>query len=239
MKMRTATLITFLAGLCLAVLAIAGIAADSASPLLPGPDYPERDFSEANSWDVVRVVGANRLIIKNAGKQRTVKLIGVAEPQVKRPKLNPAANHIQAVEFLSNLLAGEEVFVLEAQSSEGTHGELDAVKLFRVPDGLYVNLELVRQGYTQMLPGGLGSELGLFRTYEQRAKLMGKGLWNKSLALVPAVKKPSGVIVYVTKTGKKYHRQNCRFLAKSKVALSLDEAKRRGFTPCRVCKPPR
>jgi len=45
-------------------------------------------------------------------------------------------------------------------------------------------------------------------------------------------------IVYVTKTGKKYHRLGCHYLSKSCIPISLTEAKRRGYTPCKVCKPP-
>lgn len=44
--------------------------------------------------------------------------------------------------------------------------------------------------------------------------------------------------VYITKSGKKYHRSGCRYLRKSKIAIKLKEAKRRGYTPCKVCKPP-
>jgi TnpA family transposase len=44
--------------------------------------------------------------------------------------------------------------------------------------------------------------------------------------------------VYVTKTGKKYHTATCRYLSKSKIAISLKDAKAKGFTPCSVCKPP-
>jgi len=45
--------------------------------------------------------------------------------------------------------------------------------------------------------------------------------------------------VYVTHTGKYYHRENCRYwdLAKTKMPLTLKEAKRRGYSPCKVCKP--
>jgi hypothetical protein len=50
--------------------------------------------------------------------------------------------------------------------------------------------------------------------------------------------KPQEVTVYVTKSGTKYHRAICRHLAKSKVPISLKDAKARGYTPCRVCKPP-
>jgi hypothetical protein len=43
--------------------------------------------------------------------------------------------------------------------------------------------------------------------------------------------------VYVTKTGKKYHRGSCRYLKKSKIAIELSEAKKR-YGACKVCKPP-
>jgi hypothetical protein len=44
--------------------------------------------------------------------------------------------------------------------------------------------------------------------------------------------------VYVTRTGKKYHTANCRYLSKSKVPISLKDAKGRGYTSCSVCRPP-
>ena len=45
--------------------------------------------------------------------------------------------------------------------------------------------------------------------------------------------------VFVTHTGKYYHRDNCRYwdLAKTKTPLPLKEAKKRGYTPCKVCRP--
>lgn len=46
------------------------------------------------------------------------------------------------------------------------------------------------------------------------------------------------IIVYVTNTGKKYHRGTCRYLKKSKIPISLEDAKRQGYGPCSVCKPP-
>ena len=43
--------------------------------------------------------------------------------------------------------------------------------------------------------------------------------------------------VYITKTGKKYHRVWCRYLRHSKYAISKTEAIERGYTPCKVCRP--
>jgi hypothetical protein len=48
---------------------------------------------------------------------------------------------------------------------------------------------------------------------------------------------PLSTTVYVTKTGKKYHVGTCQYLSKSKIAISLTEAKKL-YTPCSVCKPP-
>jgi hypothetical protein len=49
--------------------------------------------------------------------------------------------------------------------------------------------------------------------------------------------KPQEVTVYITRTGAKYHRDGCRYL-KSRIRISLKEAKDRGYTPCKGCRPP-
>ena len=44
-------------------------------------------------------------------------------------------------------------------------------------------------------------------------------------------------IVYITKTGKKYHLENCRTLRGEKEAIDLNEAIKNGYEVCKVCKP--
>jgi hypothetical protein len=53
-----------------------------------------------------------------------------------------------------------------------------------------------------------------------------------------AAQDPKSITVYVTKSGERYHRDGCQYLRQSKIAVSLAEAVSKGFTPCRVCKPP-
>jgi hypothetical protein len=36
--------------------------------------------------------------------------------------------------------------------------------------------------------------------------------------------------VFITKTGKKYHRGSCRYLSRSKIPVALKDAKANGFT---------
>lgn len=47
------------------------------------------------------------------------------------------------------------------------------------------------------------------------------------------------VTVYITKTGKKYHKVGCKTLKKSKIKTTLSKAKKSKYTPCKVCKPPK
>lgn len=69
-------------------------------------------------------------------------------------------------------------------------------------------------------------------------------LWGEELpAVSPEINQkqeraPPELTVYITKTGKEYHRLGCRYLRKSSIPISLTTAKQRGYTPCKVCKPP-
>ena len=78
---------------------------------------------------------------------------------------------------------------------------------------------------------------------EKTTKATAKPKATKKATAKPKVtKKPqnnadSSATVYITDTGKKYHRAGCRSLAKSKHAISRANAKARGYSPCRVCKP--
>lgn len=45
-------------------------------------------------------------------------------------------------------------------------------------------------------------------------------------------------LVYVTENGKKYHQKNCRLKHGSK-GIKLSDAKKKGYKPCEVCKPPK
>lgn len=44
-----------------------------------------------------------------------------------------------------------------------------------------------------------------------------------------------GEIVYITNYGSKYHIQGCEYLSQSKISISLDKARNRGYSPCKIC----
>ena len=50
--------------------------------------------------------------------------------------------------------------------------------------------------------------------------------------------KPAVRYVFVEPGDKRYHRETCAMLGKTRERITLDEAAKRKYWPCPVCKPP-
>jgi micrococcal nuclease len=211
------------------------------------PVIPRPDFSQQQACQVVRVVDGHTVVVLTDEKETTLRLVGVTTPAIGRPY------HDEAKRFAENLLVGESVYLqYDPPASPGEPERPAHAYLFRAPDGLFVNLEIVRQGYGKLLTNPPFEHQKLFRFHEQKARQARKGVWQpperrRPSATAPAAHRSpasrpsaeaSDVIVYVTRTGRKYHRKGCAHLRKSAIPMRLSEAKRRGYTPCSHCKPP-
>ncbi len=216
------------------------------------PAIPKKDFTGKTACEVIRVVDGDTLHVSVDGKDTTVRLIGVNAP---RPG---EANGKEAAQFMKNLLQGEQVWLEYEGSTPEVDGSGRALAyLYRAPDGLLVNLEVVRQGYGSTNTQNSFKHLELFRYYENAAREWKRGRWSletpptdPKAPKTPEVPKDDGrkadggtsqpveVTVYSTDSGTKYHADGCRYLAKSKHAVSLKDALARGLGPCSVCKPP-
>ena len=248
-------------------------------------EIPTKNFEKATSYTVVRIIDGDTFVLQIGDKDITIRLIGVDTPESVHPQKPTEHYSKEASEFTTNLLKGEIVYI-EYDSANLMNSHLDRygrtlAYVYRAPDGLFVNLEIVRQGYGRADIHYPFEYMELFRFYEQKAHEIGKGLWleEKKLSLEeifgvePEEEKKLSpeeeneifkeifgeklgitktetketistepkreIIVYITKTGKKYHRSGCRYLSRSMIPISLSDAKSRGYTPCSVCKPPR
>ena len=78
----------------------------------------------------------------------------------------------------------------------------------------------------------------LFQHYAAKASEVGKGVYSGLPEDPPETPEPEqSEQVYRTETGKKYHLAGCSSLRKSKIPISLADAKLR-YEPCRRCNPP-
>ncbi len=210
----------------------------------PPGSYPVEDFSGDIAYKVIRVIDGDTVNIDYNGNATNVRLIGVNTPETVHPSKSVEAYGKEASNFIKNLLQGESVYLRFDTDRRDNFDRLMAY-LYRAPDGLFVNLEIVRQGYGHVYTEAPFKHLELFRYYENRARTAGKGVYGSSQPngeageISPATESDGTDKIFVTRTGKKYHREGCSSLSRSKLPISLEEAKKRNFVPCGRCNPPR
>ena len=207
--------------------------------------YPAEDFSGDKTYRVLSVTDGDTLKIEYEGNSETIRLIGVDTPETVHPSRPVEPFGPEASAFTKNLLIGEEVYLRFGNEERGKYDRLLAY-VFRAPDGLFVNLEIVRQGYGKAYVKYPFEHTPLFQHYEERARRAGKGLWSGSppeSVLKQEAKTETGsktdvegdITVFVTKSGKKYHRESCRW---GTISMKLSAA-RENYEPCAKCTPPK
>ena len=205
------------------------------------PTYPVEDFTADTAYKVLKIIDGDTVKIDYNGKATNCRLIGVDTPETAHSNKSVEAVGKKASEFTRNLLLGESVYLRFDVERTDMFGRQLAY-LYRAPDGLFVNLEIVRQGYGHAYTRFSFKHMELFKHYGDQARKAGKGLHAADTSaqsnLSSGVDTKSESPVYVTRTGKKYHRDGCRSLSKSKIAISLAEAQQK-YGPCGRCNPPR
>ncbi len=247
-----------LVSVCLIALTI-GASAPQPTTL---PAFKQPDLTKRTPYPVVRVIDGDTIVVKLDGKDTTVRLIGVDTPETKHPQKPVQYYGKEAARFTGNLLKGEKVYLGRdpQQGKYDRYGRALAY-VYRYPDGLFVNAEIIRQGYGHAYTRYPFKRMEGFRKLERFAREAKKGLWGDRPVTTtkPAeVKKPEprkpvppvvapvvkpkpatpSVTVYITRTGKKYHRGSCSYLRRSKIPMKLEDAKR-SYGPCSRCGPPR
>ena len=171
------------------------------------------------------------------GKARTIRLYQIDAPEWNQPFGK------EATEYLAGLVKDKMVSII-VRGRDG-YGR-DIADLY--VDDLWVIGRLVENGYAWNYTTYSDSEE--LAALEKQAREAKRGLWADPSPISPwdYRKQKSGrtdlssVItdksaLYATKFGKKYHRSDCKFLTKTAVPVTLEEAKRRGLEPCASCRP--
>jgi len=100
---------------------------------------------------------------------------------------------------------------------------------------LLINMELLRRGWMRVWDDTARFKYrDIFLAAEIAARQNMTGAWKFVAPSVDSVKAVGDDTVYVTKSGKKYHRAGCRLLSQNKIALRLSQA-RVDYSACRLC----
>jgi len=187
---------------------------------------------------ITRVVDGDTIHVEGVG---SVRLIGVDTPEAVDPRKPVEFFAKESSEFTRRLSVGKIARLeFDFQRKDKYDRTLAYVYL---PDGTFLNAEIVKQGYGHAYTQYPFKYLDQFRGYEREARELGRGLWGAqgTDSAVPLLARPSTAedgdqIVYITKSGTKYHVAGCRSLARSQVPIALKNVGSHG--PCSICKPP-
>ncbi len=204
---------------------------------------------------VERVIDGDTIRVRLGDRIETVRYIGVDTPETVHPTRGIEPYGLAASEINRILVEGRQVRLEFDVESRDHFGRLLA---YVYSDSLFVNAELIRQGYAQIMtvPPNV-RHADVFLRLQREARQADRGLWGIEVdaqagVLVAQIADEVDVstradvsttddiaIVYITRTGQKYHREGCHHLRHSRIPITLAEARERGYSACSVCKPPR
>jgi micrococcal nuclease len=130
-----------------------------------------------SSVRVVRVVDGDTIRVQLGGTEERVRYIGVDTPETVKPGTPVQCFGKAASSFNARLVRARTVRLVFDAERRDRYGRLLAY-VYREPDGLFVNAELVRRGYAQPLtiPPNV-AHASEFRRLARTARQGGRGLW--------------------------------------------------------------
>ena len=186
---------------------------------------------------VTRVIDGDTLVVASVG---TVRLIGVDTPETVDPRRPVQVFGREASDFTRRTTLNKVVKLeFDLDRTDRYRRTLAYVYL---PDGTFVNAEIVKQGFGHAYTQFPFKYLDQFRAYEREAREAGRGLWSAAPAqrvspVAPAVN--TDVRVWVNTASGVYHCGGTRYFGNTKVGryMTQDEARARGHRPAngRVC----
>ena len=200
--------------------------------------------SSAAAIMVIRVIDGDTIELATGEK---VRYIGIDTPETVHPSKPVQFMGKEASGFNRELVEGKDVRLEYDVQRTDKYGRTLA---YVYVGDTFVNAELVKQGYAQLMtiPPNVKYQ-DLFLVLQKEAREAKLGSWNDQAAAewemraqsVSSSKDTSKSLAddsttyYITKTGRKYHRFGCRYLAHSAFPIAEKDALAKGYTPCLVC----
>jgi len=140
---------------------------------------PPPEAAPQAAYKVAEVADDYLVTLLIDGRETPVRLLGVEPPLVAETENDPGRLPDSARDFARNLLVDEFVSLEHDASLAERDADGNLVGyLYRAPDGLLVNLELVRQGYGLAATDYAFAHAEAFAAYQEKAQADGKGIWR-------------------------------------------------------------
>jgi endonuclease YncB( thermonuclease family) len=139
----------------------------------PSVTPPKPAVPQAHIVKVQRVIDGDTLELNNGAD---VRLIGVDTPETKHPKKPVERFGKEATAFTTRLVEGQEVRLAYDQQRKDKYGR--TLAYVYLPDGTFLNAEIIRQGYGFAYTRFPFRYLEEFKKLEREAREAKRGLWG-------------------------------------------------------------
>ncbi len=189
-------------------------------------------FSETLTGKVLYVSDGDTLTMSVNGQKEKIRFYGIDAPESSQEF------GLESKVFVKDRVDNKEIRV---EITDTDHYGRKIGKIYY--DGKYLNEEIVRAGYAWWYQQYARKDIDL-KEAEKYARSKKIGLWESSDTIAPwdyrkgrrtgsiEPTKHINDVVYVTKSGKKYHREGCRYLKSIHASYPLKEAEALGYEAC-------
>ena len=155
-------------------IAIAFLLFRNSSPSATTNGFANRD----DLYQVVRIIDGDTVEIEYEGALTSVQLIGVNAPETVHPSKPVEPYGKEATAFLQKLVLNRFVYFEFDGSKKDKYDRLLAY-VYRDSDNLFVNVEIIRQGYGKTDARFPFNYMKLFQYHESQARTARKGVWSR------------------------------------------------------------
>ena len=228
----------------------------------PMPPLVEPDPDRLVSAVLHEVIDGDSVELFIDGDIVRYELAGADAPDIVDQSEIPIFGSVEAKQRLLSYLDGEQLAVIQDKQRPTDVQGRKRGYIYRMPDMLLVNLEMVRQGMCKHARDSGGFNEARFLWAQKRARNARKGVWASRPKPIPQPAEsepeivdrtdpkpddhqdnnenfstnPNGELVYVTQYGSKYHRKDCQHVRDGGNGVNRDDVKD-SHKPCKVCNP--
>lgn len=139
------------------------------------PMEPDPDFSKELAYEVLKVEDGATIIVKGPTKNITVHLMGVMVGKPGDAPVHGVRDGSETREWVKSQLKGQKVYLYYGsldtpkwRAERDAYGS-DRAWVFRAKDSLFLNLELVKEGYARADPKDAKEFEELLKYWEEKA----------------------------------------------------------------------
>lgn len=157
--------------LALLIALIGAVIAQRAEVIKPPP------MLQAGYYRVTQFEDGDTLIVDMNGVEEKIRFIGVDTPETKDPR-KPVQCFGKAASAFTKKLIGNNPVKLEADPTNTNRDRYNRLlRYVYLPDGTFVNLEIIKQGYGFAYVSFPVQKLEEFRAAQKEAREQNRGLW--------------------------------------------------------------